>query len=83
MMYELIYTETALKHLKKLAPEAQRRIIAVLERARIRPHSYVKKLVGSSYFRLRAGKYRIILDIKSGQLKILVLEVAHRKSVYG
>ena len=63
MTYELIYSETALKSLKKLEKQIQARIISVLERIRIRPHPYIKKLVGNPYFSLRAGDYRVILDI--------------------
>jgi len=52
-----------------------------LERIRIRPYPYVKKLVGSPYFRLRVGDYRVILDIKENELIIHVLELGHRKNI--
>jgi len=60
----------------------QRRVIVTLERCRIRPYSYVEKLVGSPYFKLRVGNYRIIMDIKNDQLKMLVIEIGHRKNIY-
>ena len=81
-MFELFFTAEAKKFLKKLHEEDQKRVIATLERCRIRPHSHVKKLVSSPYFRLRVGKYRVILDIKSGKLLILVLEIGQRKNIY-
>jgi mRNA interferase RelE/StbE len=62
--------------------ETQKRIISTLERIRIRPYPYVKKLVGNPYFRLRSGDYRIILDIKENKLIIYVLEVGHRRNIY-
>lgn len=81
-MYELIYTEEFLKQLKKLTKDIQKRIIVTLERIRIRPYPYVKKLVGGPYFRVRAGNYRIIIDIKNDKLLIYALEVGHRKNIY-
>lgn len=81
-MYELIYSEDVLKELKKLEKDLQQRVIKTLERIRIKPYPHVKKLVGSQYFRLRVGDYRVILDIQEEKLVILVLEVGHRKNVY-
>ncbi|MBU1975318.1 MAG: type II toxin-antitoxin system RelE/ParE family toxin [Nanoarchaeota archaeon] len=83
MTYELVYSEESLKQLKKLEKDIQNRILSSLERCRIRPHAHIKKLVGNPYFRLRVGKYRVILDVKDDKLIILVLEVAHRSRIYG
>ncbi len=81
-MYSLIYSDKMLKQLYKLNKELQDRIIKTLERARIRPHYHTKKLVGSPHYSLRAGDYRIILDIVDKKLIIFVIEVGHRKRVY-
>ena len=42
----------------------------------------VQKLVNSPYYRLRVGDYRVIMDVQRGALRILVLKVGHRGSVY-
>ena len=81
-MYSLVYSATALKHLKKLDKEIQIRIISTLERIRVRPYPHVKKLVESPYFRLRVGDYRVILDIKENKLLIFIIEVGHRTKIY-
>lgn len=81
-MYSLVYSATALKHLKKLDKEIQIRIISTLERIRVRPYPHVKKLVESPYFRLRVGDYGVILDIKENKLLIFIIEVGHRKKIY-
>lgn len=81
-MYEIEFSLTAKKQLTKLESKSQLRIISSLERIRIRPYSFVKKLVGSSYFRLRVGEYRVILDIKDTKLIIFVIELGHRKNIY-
>ena len=81
-MYSVILSNKAENHLKKLDNEIQKRIIASLERIRIRPYAHIKKLVGNPYFSLRVGDYRVILEIKENQLIIHVIEISHRKNVY-
>ena len=81
-MYSLIYSKEALKDLNKLNWVLKKRIISTLERCQVRPYSHIKKLVGSPYFRLRIGDYRLILDVQDGKLIILVLELGHRKGIY-
>lgn len=81
-MYNVEFSKTAERDLYKLEKEIQIRIISSLERIRIRPYPYVKKLVASPYFRLRAGDYRIILDINDAKLLILAIEIGHRKNIY-
>ncbi|MFW5847261.1 MAG: type II toxin-antitoxin system RelE family toxin [Nanoarchaeota archaeon] len=82
LVFDLFFTSESKKFLKKLNEQDSKRIISTLERCRIRPHSYVKKLVSSKYFRLRVGDYRVILDIKAGKLIIIVVEIGHRKNIY-
>ncbi|MEW6069038.1 MAG: type II toxin-antitoxin system RelE/ParE family toxin [Candidatus Thermoplasmatota archaeon] len=82
MTYEIIFSDKALKQLKKMERDVQERIIAVLERIRIRPEAYVTKLVGEYGYRLRVGDYRVIIDIDHYKLQILVLKVGHRKDIY-
>ncbi len=81
-MYSLVYSDIALKQLEKMDNSARKRVISALERCRIRPYAHVKKLVGNSYFRLRVGDYRIILEIRNEQFVILVIKVGHRGNIY-
>jgi len=81
-MYEILFTGKAERQLKKLERETQRRILAVLERARIRPGSFFQRLVGENTYRLRVGDYRVIADISKRELIILVLKLGHRKRIY-
>jgi len=80
-MYKLIYSQEALKQLKKFSRDARARIISTLERIRIRPYPYIKKLVGNPYFSLRVGDYRVILNIIEDKLRIFVIEVGHRRNI--
>lgn len=81
-MYEIIFSKNAKKQLKKLEGETQNRIIRALEKLRFRPEVFLKKLVGDSGFRLRAGDYRIIVDLNKNRLEVLVIRIGHRKNIY-
>ncbi len=83
MTYEIIFSDKALNQFKKLEKKVQERIIDVLERIRVRPETYVTKLVGDPGYKLRVGDYRVIMDIDKKILKILILKVGHRKNIYG
>lgn len=82
MTYEIIFSDKAYKQLKKLEVEIQERIIRVIERIRIRPESFVTKLVGDPGFRLRVEEYRVIIDIDKEKLLILVIKIGHRSRIY-
>ncbi len=82
MTYQVIFSDLALKQLRKLDGQIGQRIISTLERIRIRPDAYVKKLVGDEGYRLRVGNYRVILDLDQEKLIILVLRIGHRRNVY-
>ncbi len=83
MIYGIIFSDKALKQLQKMERNAQERIIAALERIRIRPEKYVTKLVSDPGYKLRVENYRIIMDIDNKELQILVLKVGHRKNICG
>ena len=81
-MYDILYSEKAIKQLEKLEKQVRERIILSLERSRIRPYANIKKLVGNPFFSLRVGDYRVILSIENNELKILVVEIGHRRNIY-
>ena len=79
----MLFSDIALKQLRKLDTKIRERIIATLERIRIRPEVYLKKLVGDEGYRLRVGDYRVVVDLDKERLIILVLKLGHRRNVYG
>ena len=81
-MYNIIFSDTALRRFEKLEKNIQTRITAVLERIKVRPTHFLKKLVNSSYFKLRVGDYRIIIDIDFENNNIYIVEIGHRKNIY-
>ena len=82
MTYEIVFSDKALKQLKKLDRPIQKRIIHALEKMRVSPERYITKLVGDPGYRLRVGDYRVIVDIHENELRVLVVKVGHRKKIY-
>jgi len=81
-LYEIIFSQKAKKQLLRLEKNIQERIIAALERIRIRPEAYITKLIGDPGYKLRVSNYRVIIDLNNNNLFILVLKVGHRKDIY-
>ena len=81
-MYSILFSDLSKKQLFKLPKEIQQRIVAALERIRIRPEGYVTNLVGETGYKFRVGDYRVLMDIEQDKLLILVIKVGHRKNVY-
>ena len=82
MLFEIIWSESAIKDLKKIDRSVGKRIFDSISRLKEDPHHNVIKLTNSPYYRLRVGDYRVILDIQKGQLRILIIKVGHRKRIY-
>jgi len=82
LLYEIVFSQKAKKQLFKLERSIQERIISALERIRIRPESYITKLVGDPGYKLRVGDYRVIMDIDKSKLLVLVIKIGHRKNIY-
>ena len=81
-MYSVVLSDLTKKQISKLNKLTKIRIISTLKRCRIRPYSHMKKMVGSPYFSLRVGNYRVILDVQNKELVIFVIEVGHRRNIY-
>ena len=82
MMYALEYARQAEKCIRKLPHDARERILIALERIRPHPRRSLVCLVGSPFYRLRVGDYRIIIDLQEDRLVILVIEIGTRDEIY-
>lgn len=82
-MYEVIVGKQVLKQLEKipLADYKKIRSHLISLASNPRPQGYLK-LKGRNGYRIRAGNYRIIYEIKDNKLMVVVITIAHRKDVY-
>ena len=81
-MYEIILAKSVEEFLDKLNSKDRERIILALDRLRIRPEAYIKRLVGEKVYKFRVGDYRVIIDLNKNQLIVLVVKIGHRKNIY-
>lgn len=87
MKYKVVFTDRALKQLKKLDKHIAALIIGWIEKnieGCSNPRIHGKSLVGNKMgqWRYRIGSYRIICEIQDDQVIVLVLEIGHRKEIY-
>lgn len=82
------FDQRALKELKKLGKQDQRAIIAYLDE-RVAgsedPRRFGKSLKAdlAGLWRYRVGDFRILCQIRDGELLVLVVAVGHRRNIYG
>lgn len=83
MEYRIEIPKRVQKELERLPRKFQERIVAKLHMLATDP-SLGKRLQGEfeGLYTVRVWPYRIIYEIKRKELVVLVLKVAHRKSVY-
>ncbi len=74
---EIYYSKQALKFLEKQEKRIQQRILSAIETL---PLGDVKRLQGTSKYRLRVGDYRIIFD-RNGHI-IMIEKIENRGQVY-
>ncbi len=83
MTYRVIFSESALRQLRKLDRQIRHRILDALEKAAEDPAAHVTRLVDDPGYRLRAGDWRAILDINPQDKVVAVIRIGHRRKVYG
>jgi mRNA interferase RelE/StbE len=87
MKYEVFYTKTALKQLKKMDKKIASFILSFIEEKLLgceNPRAYGKSLQGNlkDKWRYRVGDYRILAKIEDEKVIITVIEIGHRKEIY-
>ncbi len=83
--YQVKLTKRAFKDLSALDRATQRRIDQRLLKLQTEPFSPdAEKLSGikEDWFRVRVGDYRILYDVRSESLVVLVIRIGHRREIY-
>ncbi|MFC2582890.1 MAG: type II toxin-antitoxin system RelE/ParE family toxin [Lachnoanaerobaculum saburreum] len=86
MSFRIVFSEKALKQLKKLDRSTASLITGWLRKnieGCSNPRQHGKGLTAdrSGQWRYRVGNYRIIVDINDEKVLVLVLEIGHRKNI--
>lgn len=86
-MYRVVYEKKAVKSLSKIDKRQQRMIVSWIEKNlqnATNPKQHGKALQGQlkDYWRYRVGNYRILADIDQDEIKIIIVNIGHRKDIY-
>jgi mRNA interferase RelE/StbE len=81
--YSLQIKASASKEIRALPKGDRERVVAAIDSLREEPHQGTQ-LKGSTtgLRRIRVGRYRVIFEVQSSVLVILVLRVGHCRDVY-
>lgn len=87
MRYTVEFTERALKDLKKLDRHTSALILGWVRKNLENcenPRQHGKGLTAnkSGQWRYRVGDYRLLAEIEDNKIKIIVLNVGHRREIY-
>ena len=82
MAFNLIYTKTSVRDIRKLDKVVNKKIKGNIEIYSKSPQKYDRRLIDARIgdYRWRVGNYRIVFDIKGKD--IVILRVRHRREVY-
>ena len=87
MKYKVVFSDNALKQLKKLDKHIAALIIGWIDKnleGTNNSRQHGKSLVANKngQWRYRIGDYRAICEIQEQKITILVLEIGHRRNIY-
>jgi mRNA interferase RelE/StbE len=84
MTYRIHVAPAALRQLRKLDPQARRRVQAAIEllAGEPRPPGAKKLTGGHGEWRVRTGDYRIVYEVHDQVLVVLVVAVGHHREIY-
>lgn len=86
-MYKVLYTEEAIKNLKKLDKYTKQILFSWIEKKLSgceNPRAFGKPLTANhkGKWRYRVGDYRILCEINDAEITILIVTIGHRRDVY-
>ncbi|MDO8670003.1 MAG: type II toxin-antitoxin system RelE/ParE family toxin [Dehalococcoidia bacterium] len=82
-MYGVELKASAEKDILALASSLRRRILAIISTLGDNPRpAGIRKLEAEGGYRIRAGDYRIILEIDDHAKRVTIVRVKHRREVY-
>lgn len=84
MVYQIRLKPSAVRDLKKIPESDRKRVARVIDSLANNPRPReAKKLRGEKdLYRVRAGDYRVIYQVKDKILLVLVIRIRHRREVY-
>lgn len=81
--YKITFKSSVAKDLRAIPSADIQRILSRIDELAENPRAEgCIKLSGNELYRVRQGNYRIVYEIRDGELIVVVIKVGHRSSVY-
>lgn len=81
--YKITFKSSVAKDLRAIPSADVQRILSRINELAENPRAdSCTKLSGHELYRVRQGNYRIVYEIRDGELVVVVIKVGHRSSVY-
>ena len=74
-MGDIYFSRSAVSSLRNMEVSEARRIVCVLERIRVRPERYLRRLVSDPAYRLRVEMGYLYMDLSEDDLVVLMISV--------
>ena len=83
MSYQLLYSETSRKQIRKLHPQIKQVVKSKIEKLRDHPFSgkWLEQEL-SGYLSMQAKRFRVIYQIRDNNQTVEIHYVGHRKDIY-
>lgn len=82
MSYEIIIPEHIQKYIRSLQTADKKRLLQKIFDLKKDPFRYVIRMTDSPYYRMRVGRFRVIMDIDQETIRIYIVKVGDRSTVY-
>ncbi len=82
MTWQVIWSEKSVKQLEKIDIKNAQKIYNSVLNCMEDPFGVVIRLTNSTFYRLRVGNYRVILDLQQNKMIIFVVATDLRKHIY-
>lgn len=83
MTYAVRILPVAARAIRKLSPEAKRRVQAMIELLADNPRPpAAEKLTARPEWRVRSGDYRVLYRIEDAVLTVIIVDAGHRREIY-
>jgi mRNA interferase RelE/StbE len=80
--FEVVFKRSVAKDLRQVPKKDVAKILKRIEDLRTEPRPPgVEKLSGQEKYRIRQGIYRILYEIRSNELIVVVVKIGHRRDV--
>ena len=81
--YKLLFKKSVARDLRSLPNADVQKIMGRINALAEDPRAVgCKKLSGNEFYRVRQGVYRIIYEIRAGELVVHIIKIAHRPESY-